>query len=60
MPAVLTDRNESLRTFQPRQISPNLSLEESFRQLNEAYIELFGEVKQMRQLLYSLDRKINS
>ena len=54
------NRAENLAASQPRQIDPNLPVEEQFRQLNEAYIELFNRVQVIQSLVYEIDAKVNN
>lgn len=54
------NRAENIVASQPRQIDPNLPVEEQFRRLNEAYIELFNRVQVNQSLLYEIDKKVNN
>ena len=54
------NRAENIRTSQPRQIDPNLPVEEQFQQLNAAYIELWQRVAANEKLLFQIDYKVNN
>jgi len=54
------NRAENITASQPRQIDPNIPVEEQFRQLNEAYIELWQRVANNEKVLFQIDSKVNN
>lgn len=52
------NRNEFFRQNQPQQIDPNLSPEEKFERLNEAYIELWRLYVELRDIVEEHDEII--